>query len=58
MNRIEIRQASVADIPAIESILLDAVTWLNEMGQPLWGPKEVMWEALAKSYRIDRKSVV
>lgn len=53
MSKIEIRQANVADIPTIESILLDTVTWLNEMEQPLWGPKEIIWDALAKSYRIE-----
>jgi GNAT superfamily N-acetyltransferase len=53
MSKIEIRQASIADISIIESILLDTVTWLNEIEQPLWGAKEVVWDSLVKSYRIE-----
>jgi hypothetical protein len=36
MSNIEIKQATTADIPVIENILLDTVNWLNEMNQPLW----------------------
>ena len=36
MSNISIKQAQETDIPVIESVLLDAVSWLNEMGQPLW----------------------
>ena len=53
MNGIIIKQAQEVDIPAIEGILLDAVNWLNEMGQPLWGAEEVKWEALSKHFQID-----
>ena len=47
MSEITIKQATEADIPVIESILLDTVNWLNEMGQPLWGADEVKWDKLA-----------
>lgn len=50
---IEIKQADTNDISVIESILLDALNWLNEMGQPLWKAEDVKWDALAKSYRIE-----
>ena len=52
MNNITIRQAQESDIPVLESILLDTVSWLNEMGQPLWGANEVKWDALTKNYQI------
>jgi len=49
---ITIRQARRRDIPVVESILLDTVTWLNEIGQPLWDADDVSWAALSKNYRI------
>jgi len=52
MSNITIKQAQETDIPAIESVLLDAVSWLNEMGQPLWDAEDVTWEALSKHYQI------
>ena len=52
MNTITIRQAQANDIPVIESILLDTVNWLNEMGQPLWSIDDVTWETLSESYQI------
>jgi len=48
---IEIKRAEPADITVIESILLDAVNWLNDMSQPLWKAEDVKWDALAKSYQ-------
>ena len=53
MINITIKKAHDSDIPVLESILLDAVNWLNEMGQPLWGADEVAWDALSKKYRIN-----
>ena len=53
MSGITIKQAWEADIPAVESVLLDAVNWLNEMGQPLWNAEDVTWEALRKHYQIN-----
>ena len=50
---ITIIQAQDDDIIIVENILLDAVNWLNEMGQPLWGENEVRWDALSINYRID-----
>lgn len=52
MSNIEIKQATTADIPIIENILLDTVNWLNEMNQPLWRAEHVKWDALSKSYQI------
>jgi GNAT superfamily N-acetyltransferase len=48
---INIVQAAEEDIPTLESILLDTVSWLNEMGQPLWDADEITWASLSKSYK-------
>jgi GNAT superfamily N-acetyltransferase len=53
MGIIEIKQACVNDIPLIESILLDAVNWLIEMGEPLWEEEQVAWKSLSENYAID-----
>jgi len=53
MNEITIRQAQTEDILVVESILFDAVNWLNEIGQPLWGADEVSWDALSRNYKIE-----
>lgn len=50
MSEITIKQARTEDIHMIENILLDTVSWLNEMEQPLWGAGEVSWDALSKKY--------
>ena len=52
MNNITIKQASEADLPILESILLDTVNWLNEMDQPLWGIEDVKWSVLSKKHQI------
>jgi GNAT superfamily N-acetyltransferase len=52
MKNIDIRQATEADISILESVLLDTVNWLNEMGQPLWSVNDVKWETLSKKHRI------
>lgn len=52
MSEISIRQADTEDIPVIENILLDAVNWLNEMGQPLWEAEAVSWNALSRNFKI------
>ena len=52
MNNIAIRKATEADVPVVEGILLDAVNWLNGMGQPLWDVEEVSWSSLSKQYDI------
>ena len=46
MGNVTIKQATQSDISVLESILLDTVSWLNEMGQPLWGIED-MREQLA-----------
>ena len=53
MSNIIIKQTAEADIPVIESILIDTVKWLNEIGQPLWSASEVTWDALSKNYKIN-----
>jgi DNA-directed RNA polymerase specialized sigma24 family protein len=53
MNKTKIRQAQANDKPIIESILLDAVKWLNEMEQSLWRAEDVKWDALSKAYKIE-----
>jgi N-acetylglutamate synthase-like GNAT family acetyltransferase len=52
MNNITIQKAKEGDIPILEGILFDTVNWLNEMGQPLWGAEDVIWENLSKNYQI------
>jgi len=49
---ISIRRATQEDIPIIEAILLDAVTWLRQIDQPLWGETEVRWPRLERNYTI------
>jgi len=46
MNNIIIKQATKADIPLIEDILLDAVNWLESINQPLWTKERVSWKGL------------
>ena len=52
MNNITIKQAQEADIPVLESILLDTVCWVSEMGDPLWNKEDVVWEKLSRNYQI------
>jgi GNAT superfamily N-acetyltransferase len=47
MTGITIKRARESDVHIIESILLDTVNWLNEMGQPLWSADEVTWDRLS-----------
>jgi len=53
MADIQVRQAKTEDIPIIESILFDTVSWLNAMAQPLWKAEDVVWAALSKAHIID-----
>ena len=48
MSSITVKQATEADIPVLENILLDTVNWLNEIGQPLWTEDQIKWERLSK----------
>ena len=52
MNNITIKQAQDAEIPILESILLDTVLWVGEMGEALWSKDDVVWEKLSKNYQI------
>jgi len=47
-----IRQATQADIPAIEGILLDAVRWLDANGQHQWDAENVRWAKLSQYFGI------
>jgi N-acetylglutamate synthase-like GNAT family acetyltransferase len=47
---IAIKRAKDADIPTIESILLNAVNWLNERGTPLWTVEDASWARLSAEY--------
>ena len=53
MSSISVKQAAESDIPILESILLDSVIWVSEMGQPLWNAEDVVWGELSKSYQAD-----
>ena len=48
----EIIKTTEKDIPVIEDILLDAVHWLDAIGQPLWREDWVMWEKLSQNYKL------
>ena len=50
MGEIVIRQAREGDVFDIERVMLDAVRWLIELGQPLWGEDEVRWDSLSKKH--------
>lgn len=52
MSNITIKQAQESDIPVVESILLDTINWLQEIGQSLWSAETVTWEALSKKHKI------
>ena len=52
MTNITIKQAREADIPVLESILLDTVKWLDELGQSLWYSEDMTWSKLSESYQI------
>jgi len=49
-HMIEIHHASTEMIPIIESILLEAVAWMDGIGQPLWGEDEVRWPRLNRNF--------
>jgi SAM-dependent methyltransferase/GNAT superfamily N-acetyltransferase len=52
MSNVIIKQAQENDIPILEGILLDAVNWVSEMGEPLWNKEDVVWGKLSKNYQI------
>ena len=45
-----IRPASDADIPAIQSLLYDAVDRAEAMGRPMWQREHVAWEVISQKY--------
>ena len=52
MIKVTIKQAKERDIPILESILLDTVSWVSEIGESLWSKEDVAWEKLSKNYQI------
>ena len=52
MKNIKINQAQEIEIPILESILLDTVSWVSEMGEPLWNKEDVVWNKLSKNYQV------
>ena len=52
MKNIKIKQAQKNEIPILESILLDTVSWVSEMGEPLWNNEDVVWGKLSKNYQV------
>lgn len=47
---VKIITATELEIPIIEDILLDAVTWLDGIGQPLWTRESVTWARLSQAF--------
>jgi GNAT superfamily N-acetyltransferase len=43
-----IRQAESLDTEMVRAVLVEAATWLEEQGMPLWQVDELSWEALAR----------
>ena len=43
----EIKQATEADIPIIEDILLEAFTWLENTDKQMWVKSKLTWESLS-----------
>ena len=48
---IEVRQATVADVNTVSSILLEAANWLKERHIPMWRANELLPERIAKDAR-------
>lgn len=48
-----IKQAVTQDIPIIESILLNAVKWMDENGLHQWEKENIQWQKLSKYYNVD-----
>jgi len=53
LNNITIKQATKSDIPILENILQDTVSWVNEVAEPLWEKEDVVWEKLSKKYQVN-----
>jgi len=49
---VKIITASKKEIPVIEDILLDAVHWLDSIGQPLWREEQIMWTRLSEDFAV------
>ena len=43
---IEVRQATIADIGTVSSILFEAANWLKERGVPMWRADELLTELI------------
>lgn len=50
--KIEIKQAQEKDIPIIEDIMLDVISYLEEIGQPQWSRSSASWEVLSARFKI------
>ena len=50
---ITIKQATESDIPIIEDIMNDVITFLDSIGQPQWVKENVTQQGLAKYFTID-----
>jgi len=48
-----IKQAAISDIAVIEAILLEAVQWMEAIGQPQWKAENVTWAALSRFFRLE-----
>lgn len=48
----KIRKAKIEDREVIESILLEAVTWLSEKQEPLWRREDVLWINMSQSHPL------
>jgi len=52
IDMVEIVNASEKDISVVEDILLDAVRWLESVGEPLWDERQVGWARLSREFKI------
>lgn len=53
MNKLTYKQATEADIPIIEEILLDVTDYFEKISDPQWRKYDVTWPGLAVYFSID-----
>jgi len=50
---LQIKKITHQDTPIIESILTEAVSWLDDKGVHQWEYKDVTWEAISELFRVE-----
>ncbi len=55
--QIEIKQATAADIPAFEQILLEAVEWMDSTEKSMWKKENITWEYQHEVYGFNQEDI-